>query len=346
VAHAAHALLAIVAIIYQTQFEISTPTKKSLNTLCHKLDKDIIKENYQEQFQKTSLLITMETIIPINNESSTRHRHHHSRHHSMGTVSLASLGFEEDAEELQQQPPGHSRKTSLPDISWNLAWSVSNDWSIGADAEEDAEDDREDARQRLLSEDGTSGRERLLSEDGSTYELDSKLPFSNTINNNNETIRYSEQEDDNFLLSEDIGFEVELYEEPRQVQVQVQELPCFRGIIASCPDMPSIDRELLQEDSERLDLLLRRTRAFTEDNSDVFIRRRTSMSNMDMSSSSVVGVRVRSYGRQDSMLIDSKESVTESPTSTWLYWEANLDSAAPVATSSPYADAFRVPQQF
>lgn len=284
--------------------------------------------------------------MPIND-----HRRRHSRHHSnlsLGALSFKSLDHIEDESE-EPQDRGHGRKASLPDFSYSLGWSMSMDTSLlgledadeEQEEEEEAEDDRQgqDVRQRLMSQDGT-GRERLLSDDGTLASATKTSTFKNIY------------EPEDHRLSQDIGFEVELFEEPAPTAAAspstTRPISCFRGIVASCPEMPSFDDgDLKQECGERVDLVLRRARAFSEDSADIY-RRATSM---DLSNSSM-GVRVR-YGRRDSMLIDSKyggveavadqvaSTFTESPTATWLYWEENLENPTPI---SPFAEAFRDPQ--
>jgi len=249
----------------------------------------------------------MEGMMPIQTTETTRHRRHHSRRHSnlsLGGMSFHSLNIDESEE---PQVIGHNRKQSFHEIPHSLAWSMSDSVLLD-DEDEDLEDDR-DVRERLLSE-GDVRRERLMTEDGyysrqsSLRELDTKsaspivpsMDLSNVFNRK----RNIEKEVEDGLLRDS----------------------CFRGSAVSCPEMPNLDG--LIEPSERVDLILRRARAFTED-SDEINRRRSSMDNSDQN------ISVRRYGRRDSMLIDSKFNALnshESPTAVWVYWEENLESPA------------------
>lgn len=281
----------------------------------------------------------MASIIPINDEVP-RHRRRHSRHHSnlsLGTTSLNSLTVDDESEE--EHHTGHSRKASFQEIPYNFAWSMSDSSIGGEEIHEYTEDDRQDARDRLLSDEDVR-RERLLSEDcGGRERVLSEEHFF--ARNELETHFVPNSQPEDYRI-EDQGFEVQLRQhefdkldeaDPRRI--------CFRGIVASCPEMPTLTDDDM-DDSGTVSLVLRRTRAFTEDMGDVYHR----SNSMDTSSGSV---RVRQYGRSESMLIDQKygsgnaEPLTESPTSTWVYWEENLNNPTP---SSPFAAAFQEPQRF
>jgi len=267
----------------------------------------------------------METVVPINNDSP-RHRRRHSRHHSnlsLGTMSLTSLTIEDESEEPQI---GHNRKMSFQEIPHSLAWSMSD----GSEEEpKTAEDDRQDARERLLTDEDYR-RDRFLSEEGGRERLVSddnvfdrqNMSFDTDLNRRNDEAEFPEQ-----------GFEVQLSDE----LVATQPLPCFRDSVSSCPEMPRLRGGM--DDSGRVSLVLRRARAFSEDTGSCYLQ-----NSMDVSSGSV---RIRSYDRSDSMLIDQKyglanvEPLIESPTSVWIYWEENLENPM---LSSTFAAAFQTRQ--
>lgn len=272
--------------------------------------------------------------MQIQNEVS-RHRRRHSRHHSnLSAPGISSLSFEIDESE-EPLFAGHNRKQSFHEISPSLAWSIS-DGFIDDDVEEEAEDDR-DVRERLLSE-GDVRRDRLMTEDDNCYcyqthsqEIDSN-PVSQSINmiavppDNYEML---ENQEKILCQSVEIKLEGSIYD-PKLTS-------CFRGLVGSCPEMPTLDDSLLDH-SEKVDLILRRARAFSEDNDQIY-RRRESIDSSNSSDS------VRQYGRNDSMIIDSKfvdsNSYMESPTCVWVYWEENLETS----TSSPFMNTF-LSQQF
>jgi hypothetical protein len=92
-----------------------------------------------------------------------------------------------------------------------------------------------------------------------------------------------------------------------------------------CPSIPRLDHSS-SEGSDRLSLSLRRCHAWSQDSLD---RHRSQES----------ATIVRVYGRRDSMLIDSKygsyESLEDSPTYTWVYWEEQLDASSDFRIGEP-----------
>lgn len=104
------------------------------------------------------------------------------------------------------------------------------------------------------------------------------------------------------------------------------------AIFSSCPEMPT-QTDMLST-SDRVELVLRRTKAFSED-SDILSRRRHSMDISNNSRSSF-----HRFRRIDSQLIDSKLSsdslIEESPRATWVYWEEEVNQAS---TSLPFQGA-------
>lgn len=100
-----------------------------------------------------------------------------------------------------------------------------------------------------------------------------------------------------------------------------ESTPGLVGTFSACPEMPA-QTDMLAT-SDRVELVLRRTKAFSED-SDRFSRR---FSSMDISCNSR-GSTTR-FRRIDSQLLDAKCSsdylTEESPKATWVYWEENIE---------------------
>ena len=269
--------------------------------------------------------------MQIQNEVS-RHRRRHSRHLSnLSAPGICSLSFDVDESE-EPLVVGHNRKQSFHEVPPSLAWSMSDSF-IDDEAEEEAEDDR-DVRERLLSE-GDVRRDRLMTEDDNCYnyqnhsrEIDNNLVSINAIAIPSDNDVMVESEERKLCESVEVQLEGSIYD-PTLAS-------CFRGLGRSCPEMPTLDESMLDH-SEKVDLILRRARAFSEDNDQIY-RRRSSMDSCSTSDS------VRHYGRNDSMMIDSKfvdsNSYMESPTCVWVYWEENLETS----TSSPFVNTFRSPQ--
>lgn len=269
--------------------------------------------------------------MQIQNDIS-RHRRRHSRHQSnLSAGGISSLSFDIDESE-EPLFAGHNRKQSFHEVPPSLAWSI-NDGFMDDEAEEEAEDDR-DVRERLLSE-GDVRRDRLMTEDDACYsyqtqprEIDtSSVSINiNTILSDNDEMENCEE-----IICESVEIQLEgPIQDPKLAS-------CFRGLVGACPAMPTLDDSLLDH-SEKVDLILRRARAFSEDNDQIY-RRRSSMDSSNNSDS------VRQYGRNDSMVIDSKfvdsNSYMESPTCVWVYWEENLETSK----SSPFLNTF-ISQQF
>lgn len=270
--------------------------------------------------------------MQIQNEAS-RHRRRHSRHLSnLSAAGISSMSFDIDESE-EPLVAGHNRKQSFHEIPSSLAWSMS-DGFMDDEVEEEDEDDR-DARERLLSE-GDVRRDRLMTEDDNCYCYQT---------NQREIENYSVSLLDNGVPSDnddtaENGEKMHAESVEKEVKGSIHDpklASCFRGLVGSCPEMPTLDDSLLDH-SEKVDLILRRARAFSEDNDQVY-RRRSSMDSSNHSDS------VRQFGRNDSMILDSKfvdsNSYMESPTCVWVYWEENLETSA----SSPFMNAF-LPQQF
>lgn len=268
--------------------------------------------------------------MQIQNEVS-RHRRRHSRHQSnLSAAGISSLSFDFDESE-QPLFVGHNRKQSFHELPSSLAWSISDSF-IDDDVEEEAEDDR-DVRERLLSE-GDVRRDRLMTEDDNCYSFQTS---PREIDHHFVSINDSAAPSDNDAVAEE-KLNFDFVERRFEGSIDDPKLSsCFRGRLGSCPEMPSMDDSLLDH-SERVDLILRRARAFSEDNDHIYSRR----SSMDSSCNSV---SVRQFGRNDSMILDSKfadsNSYMESPTCVWVYWEENLETS----TSSPFMNTF-LPQQF
>jgi hypothetical protein len=85
---------------------------------------------------------------------------------------------------------------------------------------------------------------------------------------------------------------------------------------STCPSMPDLDGT--EEKSEKMDIILRRSFAWSQDSLDR--RPHDGMTS------------VHHCCRSNSLLIDSKyghyESLEDSPTSTWVYWEEHLDTSS------------------
>ena len=277
----------------------------------------------------------MDTANSMNNEikETLRLRFSFDRHHS----SLSLGGFSYTSSNCDDEESQHSidvYKTSRPGIPHSLAWSMSSEtneessWAGEEEQQQVDDDDRQDNREQELVTEDTNRRERLLSttDDG--------------IHNKNGT---SHQVTSNRL-------EQLVLERPAPVSScfrftscpampsldkssPAQIAACFRG--SSCPKMPTLDsasRADCIDGSERVELAIRRTRAFTEEPFDFQSSRRTQK-------------KVRLFNRSDSMLIDSTYGTNdlslrqESPTAVWVYWGENLGLQSPIASAMS-------PQQF
>jgi hypothetical protein len=94
-----------------------------------------------------------------------------------------------------------------------------------------------------------------------------------------------------------------------------------RGSV-SCPHIPLLDEELSMTGEDDVKLLLRNL-AWSQDSLD---QKRLPIHRTSFSVPSSGESGVHKYRRSDSLQIDSQNSIseTESPTSTWVYWEEKL----------------------
>jgi len=257
---------------------------------------------------------------------------HHSSSLSLAGLSYASSTFEGDDEETQHSVDVY--KSSRPGIPHSLAWSMSSETNEESswtreETEEFDDDVRQDDRQRLMTEE-SNGRERLLSttDDGLDYSRDT-TPH-----------QVSSHQCEPLVLKRPAPvascFRVKSCPDVSRFNASspVQITACFRA--TSCPEMPNLDCESRTDyidGSERVELAIRRTRAFTEESFEYQNSMRTQK-------------KVRLFNRSDSMLIDSTYGSAdfslrqESPTAVWVYWEENLELQFPIASS------VMQPQQF
>lgn len=272
----------------------------------------------------------MDTTNTINDEikETSRVRFSIDRHHSnlsLGGFSYASSNFEGDDEETQ-----HSIdvcKSSRPGIPHSLAWSMSSETNEEAswtreDTQEVDDDVRQDDRQRLMTED-SNGRERLLSttDDGIDYSRDTTTSHQVSSHQCEELVLERPAPIASCFRVKSCPIVSRL-----DASSPAQITTCFRA--TSCPEMPNLDCESRSDcidSSERVDLAIRRTRAFTEEPFDYQNSMRTQK-------------KVRLFNRSDSMLIDSTYGSAdfslrqESPTAVWVYWEENLECQSPISS--------------
>jgi len=233
---------------------------------------------------------------------------------SLSGRSYESSDFGGESGESHQSLYG--RKSSRADIPHSFAWSMSSETyeEIGLEGklpQEVDDDDRHDARQRLMTEEN-SGRERVLSTTDDGFDSTVKEESTQRI-------------------------EGVIFDRPTRVGASFRAASCpviaacFRS---SCPEMPllSSDAQAYHIDHpDRVQLSLRRTRAFAEEG-------------MEPNWESNQQKKVRLFHRSDSMLIDSTYGSADSvmgqgsPTAVWVYWGDNRDE------QSPFSSVFR--QQF